>query len=74
MYIIKLFYSSKLFYATGLTRFGSLRKLEVLNLSGCKFIGDSLLHNLAMCYVDTKTRRSYTSHLHKLVLSGCRLA
>jgi len=56
----------------GLSRFGALRKLEGLNLAGCKFVSDSLLYHLGKCYVDSNTRRSFTSHLSRLTLSGCR--
>ena len=72
-YLFKVSFKSITYNVSiGLSRFGALRKLEDLNLSGCKFVSDSLLYHLAKCYVDSNTRRSFTSHLHRLSLSGCR--
>ena len=54
---------------TGLSRVGALRKLEELNMAGCKLVGDALLHQLSLCFRDSNR----TSHLSKLTLSGCRM-
>ena len=53
---------------------GCLRKLEELNLSGCRLASDSLLYQLSLCYERSgSTNKARTSHLSKLILSGCRL-
>lgn len=59
----------------GLSRHdGCLRKLEELNLSGCRLASDSLLYQLSLCYERSgSTNKARTSHLSKLILSGCRL-
>ena len=40
-----------------------------MNLSGCRYASDSLLYHLSLCYGGNRS----TSHLSKLILSGCRL-
>jgi len=83
---VDLSYTNVAFHAfAGLAKFAALRKLEELNLSGCRFVGDTLLHHLAMCYhhrgakkggakkgSGDKAEKKVTSHLARLNLSGCR--
>ncbi len=46
----------------GLARFGALKNLEELNLSGCRFVNDLFLEHLAKCYVHQKTNKNVVSN------------
>ena len=59
----------------GLARFGALRNLEELNVSGCLHVNDQFLFYLAKCYMPIQTGGSgvcLKSRLRKLNLSGCK--
>lgn len=56
----------------GLAKFGALRNLEELNLSGCRHVSDLFLDHFAKCYTSQQNNGVSKSRLRKLSLSGCR--